>query len=106
MLVETSRTVNITRDGLVNKTLTLRCRTVNGTAYAWRDFIPIDVQLTFGKGERSKELNISTIDSRLPQPDESFRVIIYDLSGDGKTAIVLNYSVHFGLRVRIDVSVL
>src|SRR6218665_2135993 len=82
MLVDTSRTVNITRDGPVDGTLALQCRAVNGTAYAWRDFIPIDLQLTFGKGERSKELNISILNSRLPQPDESFSVIIYYLSGD------------------------
>lgn len=81
MMVSSSRLVNITRDGPIDRTLTIRCTTINGTAFADRDFSPFDFQLIFSAGERSREVNISTVDSRTPQPDESFYVIISDISG-------------------------
>ncbi|GMS79921.1 hypothetical protein PENTCL1PPCAC_2096 [Pristionchus entomophagus] len=55
-------------------TVTVRYKTVEDTANAGSDFIPVEGMLTFAEGETEKEISIGIVDNDIYEDDEQFMV--------------------------------
>ncbi|MGI0491461.1 Calx-beta domain-containing protein [Alkalinema pantanalense CENA528] len=65
----------ITLSQPATQTVTVQVDTVDGTAIAGQDYVPISKGLiTFNPGEQSKTFTVSTIGDTIPEPDETFDV--------------------------------
>lgn len=82
-------TLVVIRDGPVDKTCTVKYKTVDGAAKAAElDYIPIpETLMVFQPGQREASFNVTALDDDLPEPNEAFYVDLYNVS--------CTYSIHF-----------
>ncbi|XP_074648787.1 sodium/calcium exchanger 3-like isoform X2 [Tubulanus polymorphus] len=66
--------IGIQRYGRMNNRVMVKVNTVNGTAEAGSDYIPVKETLVFEPNEKSKNLDIEIIDDDVWEPDEVFFV--------------------------------
>jgi Calx-beta domain len=65
----------------VREPVTVRFRTVDGTATAPEDYEPIlDGVLTIEPGATTAAVVLSVVPDRLPEPDEDFTVVLFEAS--------------------------
>ena len=82
MLESTDRILYVVRDGSLQSSVSVRCKTLVGSAAPFTDFIPVNNSLlTFGPGRRWRTINITTLDGGFPAPDLIFYVVLYDAVG-------------------------
>lgn len=65
-------TVKIKRHGKVTGTARCRVETIEGTAVAGEDYVPLKEILTFEENETEKELHVVIVDDNQWEPDETF----------------------------------
>jgi hypothetical protein len=61
--------------------VTVAFATVDGTAEAWADYIPVAGTLTFAPGENLKAVTVSLVDDDTYERDETFEVVLSSPSG-------------------------
>ncbi|GFS78823.1 adhesion G-protein coupled receptor V1, partial [Nephila pilipes] len=71
-------TLVIKRSGGTDGPVTLRLRTVDGTAKQRQDYIPISEFISFNAGEREKTFHIKIIDDNIPEGHKQFKVGLFD----------------------------
>ncbi|OUC15999.1 MAG: hypothetical protein B0A82_03825 [Alkalinema sp. CACIAM 70d] len=86
----------ITLSQPATQTITVRVDTVDGTAIAGQDYVPISNGIiTFNPGDQSKTFTVSTIGDTTPEPDETFDVRLSNPSNAilgtlSQTAVITN----------------
>lgn len=73
--------VRVIRRGLLNRTSTVMCNAVPGTAQPGRDYTAQPTQLTFAPGETTAAFRLSLIDNAWGQWDRSLTVVLRDNVG-------------------------
>ena len=66
--------ISIIRHGNVDQEVKVRAHTIGGSAEEEKDYEPIDEKITFGPGEKTKEISIKIVDDDQWELDESFFV--------------------------------
>jgi len=82
MLESSERFVYVVRDGTLQTSVSVRYKTLAGSASPFIDYVPVDNNLlTFSAGRQWRAINITTLDGSVPVPDLIFYVVLYDLIG-------------------------
>jgi hypothetical protein len=87
-----SITVTVQRTGGMANNVTVNYATSNGTAIAGQDYTATSGTLAFDGGQTSKTVTIPINNDGLPEPDETFNLILSDATG-GATLGVPNTAV-------------
>ncbi|XP_076459259.1 sodium/calcium exchanger Calx-like isoform X2 [Babylonia areolata] len=74
--------LGLRRSGKMDREVTVRVETKNGTAMAVEDYLPFDQMITFEKNESLKSIFIDIVDDNEWEPDEFFFVRIHSLPDD------------------------
>ncbi|KAL8586047.1 hypothetical protein ACOMHN_023690 [Nucella lapillus] len=74
--------IGIRRSGKLDKEVTLRVETINGTALSGEDYIAFDQKITFDKNETLKSIFIEIVDDFEWEPDEFFFVKLHVMPED------------------------
>lgn len=76
-------TAFIVRDGPLKSVVSVRYKTVRGSARPDVDYVPINETLVvFNVGEREKPVHVISLDSDQPVPDLTFYIVLYDAIGN------------------------
>ena len=70
--------VSVKRKGLESLSLRAHVKSFEGTAKEGDDFDPVDQIVTFGPGEKVKNISIPIHDDDIPEPDLTFHVELFD----------------------------
>ncbi len=96
--------LTITREGNLDLPVSVKYRTIDGTAKASeRDYTPIITETVyFRPGEREISFYVFVLDDFMPETDETFFVELYDPTPEGKgkstKALMKIFSFTLGLR--------
>ncbi len=66
----------VTRSGWLRGSVSLSLRTVNGTADANEDYVPVSMEITLAENETSRTLEIRTVTDDIAELAEYFTVIL------------------------------
>ena len=77
----TALTFNLTLTPASGGFVDVFCAISNGTASANNDYVPQNFSLFFPRGVTNQTVVVRVIGDRVPEPDETFTVHIYDLAG-------------------------
>ncbi|CAL1282585.1 unnamed protein product [Larinioides sclopetarius] len=75
-------TVKVKRHGKTSGTARCRVETIDGTAVAGEDYVPLKEIITFQDGELEKEIHVEIVDDNQWEPDETFFLKLCILSED------------------------
>jgi hypothetical protein len=78
----TYMTFTVSLSGTDDAPVTVRYTTQNGTATAWSDYQPQTGTLTFAPGETTKTISIAVYGDRTIEPDETFQLVLSELTGN------------------------
>ena len=80
-------TFTIVRDGPLDVVVSVRYRTADVTATeGGRDYIGIiDQSLLFDIGEYEKTITVQVLEDKIPEPDETFIIQLFDAQGNQHT---------------------
>ena len=74
--------ITIRRDGPTNTSVTLRYKTVDGTAIGGSDYEAITAgEITFNKGELLREITLRVLDDSVDEGEETFFLQVYEIIG-------------------------
>ena len=91
MLTSNQRIVYVVREGPLQSAVSVRYRTLPGTAQSQVDYIPVNNKLlTFDAGVKWMPINVTTVDSGTPAPNLIFYVVLYDALGKENLCVDLD----------------
>ena len=77
----------VTRTGNLDSTATVAFNTVNGTAIALQDYLPVSGTLTFGTNVATQTITVPILNDTVEEPNKSFSLVLGTPTGEASLGV-------------------